>query len=60
MENLIGDGLALGYMPDYFIENPDLIPLKVTGCPYTCHQTIRVIAKDPTALTWLNKLWDHF
>ena len=60
MENLIRDGLALGYMPDYYIEGTDLIPLKISGCPYTCHQTVRVITKDPTALGWLDKLWDQF
>lgn len=60
MENLIREGLALGYLPDYFIEGAGLIPLKISGCPYSCHQTVRVIAKDPTALGWLNKLWDQF
>jgi DNA-binding transcriptional LysR family regulator len=60
MENLIRDGLALGYMPQYFIESAGLIPLKISGCPYTCQQTVRVISKDPTALGWLNKLWDEF
>lgn len=60
MENLIHKGLALGYLPDYFIESAGLIPLKISGCPYSCHQTVRVIAKDPAALGWLNKLWDEF
>lgn len=60
MENLIREGLALGYLPDYFIESAGLIPLKISGCPYSCHQTVRVITKDPTALGWLNKLWDQF
>lgn len=60
MENLIRSGLALGYLPDYFIESAGLIPLKISGCPYSCHQTVRVITKDPTALGWLNKLWDQF
>ncbi len=59
LENLIQDGTALGYLPDYFIESSGLIPLKVTGCPYTCHQTVRIIAKDPSLLGWLNKLWDQ-
>lgn len=58
MEDLIKNGMALGYLPDYFIENSELIPLKISGCSYTCHQTVRVIAKDPTALSWLNRLWD--
>ena len=60
MENLIQDGVALGYLPDYFVESAGLIPLKITGCPYSCHQTVRVISKDPEALGWLNKLWDRF
>ncbi len=59
MENLIQDGMALGYLPDYFVEKSvGLIPLKVSGCPYSCNQTVRVIAKDPSSLGWLNKLWD--
>lgn len=57
MENLIQSGMALGYLPDYFIEGAGLVPLKVAGCPYTCRQTIRVVAKDPDALGWLGKLW---
>ncbi len=60
MENLIHEGLALGYLPDYFVESAGLIPLKISGCPYTCQQKVRVIAKDPAALGWLNKLWDQF
>jgi DNA-binding transcriptional LysR family regulator len=60
VENLIQDGLALGYLPDYFIKAAGLIPLKISGCSYSCHQTVRLIAKDPTALGWLNKLWDQF
>lgn len=59
MENLIEGGMALGYLPDYFVESTGLIPLRVSGCPYSCHQTVRVITKDPTALGWLNKLWDQ-
>lgn len=57
LENLIQDGLALGYLPDYYIENSSLVALKVSGCSYTCQQTIRLVAKDPTALGWLNSLW---
>jgi DNA-binding transcriptional LysR family regulator len=60
MENVIRGGLALGYLPDYFIESSGFIPLKISGCPYSCHQTVRLIAKDPTSLGWLNKLWTQF
>lgn len=60
METLVSNGMALGYLPEYFIESAGLVPLKISGCPYSCHQTIRLITKDPTALGWLNKLWDEF
>ena len=60
MENLIQEGLALGYLPDYFVKSSSLVQLKVSGCPYTCHQTVRLITKDPKALGWLNTLWDQF
>lgn len=59
LENLIQEGLALGYLPNYFIERAGLIPVKVSGCPYTCQQTVRVIAKDPKSLGWLNQLWNQ-
>lgn len=60
MENLIQEGMALGYLPDYFIKNSDLVPLQISGCSYTCRQTIRIITKDPKALGWINVLWDQF
>ncbi len=59
MENMIHAGLALGYLPDPVIESADLIPLRVSGCRYSCSQTVRLIAKDPTSLGWLNRLWDE-
>ncbi|MGE3682142.1 MAG: LysR family transcriptional regulator [Bdellovibrionales bacterium] len=58
MENLIKAGLALGYLPDYFIESAGLRTLRVSGCPYTCSQTVRVVTQDPTTLGWLSRLWD--
>ena len=58
MENLIREGTALAYLPDYFVKTADLQVLKVTGCPYTCQQTVRLVCKDPNSLGWLSKLWD--
>lgn len=59
MENLIREGFALGYLPDHFIQRAGLVPLKVTGCPYSCQQTVRVVARDPSSLGWLSRLWDE-
>jgi DNA-binding transcriptional LysR family regulator len=58
MENLIHEGLALGYLPDYFVKSSGLVPLKISGCPYSCQQTIRLIAKDPSQLSWLSRVWE--
>ncbi len=58
MENLIREGLALGYLPDYFVAGAGLVPLKISGCPYYCQQTVRLIAKAPITSMWLQKLWD--
>ncbi|MBI5631839.1 MAG: LysR family transcriptional regulator [Elusimicrobia bacterium] len=57
MENLIREGLALGYLPGYLVASAGLIPLKISGCPYYCRQTVRLIAKDPIVLGWLRQLW---
>jgi hypothetical protein len=59
MENLIKEGLALAYLPEYFVESSGLKTLNVTGCPYSCNQSVKVLAKDPTALSWMNKLWSQ-
>jgi hypothetical protein len=32
--------------------------LKVSGCPYTCQQTVRIITRNSASLGWLSKLWD--
>jgi DNA-binding transcriptional LysR family regulator len=58
MENLIQEGMALGYLPSYFVEDSGLVPLNVEGCPYSCSQTIRIISKDPSNLGWLNRVWN--
>ncbi len=59
MENLIQEGMALGYLPEYFVESTGLISLKISGCPYSCQQTVRIITKNPKALGWLNRLWNQ-
>jgi DNA-binding transcriptional LysR family regulator len=57
MENLIQEGLALAYLPDYFVDTAGLVALKISGCPYTCEQTVRLVTKDPKELGWLSRLW---
>jgi len=58
MEKLVHEGSAMAFLPDYLIESAELQALKVSGCPYTCQQTVRLICKDSNSLSWLSKLWD--
>ncbi len=57
IEQLIASGEALAYLPDYYLKQLDFVPLKITGCPYTCRQNIKLICQDPDRLSWLSKAW---
>lgn len=58
MENLLLRGLALAYIPDYYAKELGLIHLNVTGCPYSCQQSVKLICKDPEALGWMSAVWN--
>jgi hypothetical protein len=40
----LDDGLALAYLPDFFVALSKLKVIKVTNCPYVCKQKIRMVA----------------
>lgn len=58
MEKLIQKGHALAYLPDYHVKELDFVNLNVTGCPYSCQQSVKLICRDPKALGWMSKVWD--
>lgn len=60
IEKLVQKGHALAYLPDYYVNELDLISLNVTGCPYTCQQTVKIICRDPDALGWMGRIWKDF
>lgn len=60
MENLLQKGHALAYLPDYYVKELNLINLNVTGCPYSCQQSVKLICKDPDALGWMSRVWEAF
>lgn len=60
VEELVAQNQALAYLPDYFVKETSFVSLKVTGCPYSCHQSIKLICKDPSALSWMSRVWDLF
>lgn len=57
LEELVVNGQAIAYLPDYFCKNLDLEILKITGCPYTCTQTVKLLAKNPKNVGWLNQIF---
>ncbi len=59
MEQFVHRGMALGYLPDYCVRESALVPLNVSGCPFSCLQTVRIIAKNPSALNWMSRLWNQ-
>lgn len=60
LENYVRSGRALAYLPDYYFEQEDLVPLQITGCSFNCSQSIKLVCKNPEALGWLSKVWDNF
>ena len=57
LEELVQNGLAIAYLPDYFCESSDLRILKITGCPYSCSQKVKLIARSPKEIGWLNQFF---
>lgn len=57
LEELVISGKALAYIPDYYAEQIPVVTLKISGCPYSCHQTIRLLCRSPEQAGWLNNLF---
>ena len=57
LEELVVGGQAIAYLPSYFCESLPLESLKISGCPYTCVQKIRLVAKNPKDTSWLNQIF---
>ncbi len=57
LEEFVATGKAIAYLPDYFCENSHLERLKVSGCPYSCVQKVRLIAKNPKDVGWMNQVY---
>ena len=58
LEELVASGQAIAYLPDYFLDSPiGLTELRISGCPYTCSQKIRLVTRRAKELAWLNQLF---
>lgn len=57
LEELVVSGKAIAYLPSYFCDNLPVKYLKISGCPYTCVQKIKLIARNPKDKGWLNQVY---
>ncbi len=58
LEEYLVSGRALAYLPDYFAENLKVESLKVSGCPYSCQQKIKMVTRKNQSLWWLNQIFN--
>lgn len=54
LETIVASGKAIAYLPEYFGNQLGLEIINVKGCPYTCNQKIKIIARDPKDLKWMD------
>ena len=55
---LVSEGKAIAYLPDYLVaEMPRALPLKISGCPYSCAQKIQLVARRPKDTAWIQALF---
>ena len=54
---LVEEGRAVAYLPDYLVKKLDVLVLNVSGCPYTCVQSINLVAKKPEERAWTKHLF---
>jgi DNA-binding transcriptional LysR family regulator len=58
LEDLVTNGTALAYLPDYFAKKIGVKALNVEGCPYICLQKVRVAARNLKDHGWLKRVFD--
>lgn len=57
LEEILVEGKAIAYLPDYFGKKLDVLPLKINDCPYTCQQKIKMVARNSKDIGWLNQIF---
>lgn len=57
IEEIVTQGDALTYLPDYHAEAMAVATITVTGCAYSCRQTVRLAAKKPGDAGWIAALF---
>ena len=56
IEELVSNGSALAYLPDYIETKTGILPINVIGCPYACVQKIKLVVRDVHEVGWLKQV----
>jgi hypothetical protein len=43
LESIVQSGLAMAYLPDFYVQVANLKVINIGDCPYTCKQKIRLV-----------------
>jgi DNA-binding transcriptional LysR family regulator len=57
LETFVTEGHAIAYLPEYYADQLKVLTLKVTGCPYSCAQKIKLVARRPKQVSWIHPLF---
>jgi DNA-binding transcriptional LysR family regulator len=56
MEEIVESGFALAYLPEHLVSRLNVLPLLISGCPYSCKQTVNIMARSADESRWLMSL----
>ncbi|WP_394779367.1 LysR substrate-binding domain-containing protein [Undibacterium sp.] len=56
ISQLLAEGKALAYLPDYVIQRLGMQVLAITGCPYFCRQSVVLVHRESAGLGWIAAL----
>lgn len=57
LEEILLQGKAIAYLPEYLMKDAEAEVLKVADCPYSCQQKIRILCRNPKEIGWLNQIF---
>jgi DNA-binding transcriptional LysR family regulator len=56
IEEIVESGAALTYLPEHLVARLNVLPLSISGCPYSCKQTVKIMARNADENRWLLSL----
>lgn len=57
LEQVVSQGHAIAYLPDYLAKPLNLKVLEISGCPYSCTQKIKLVTRNPKEISWINQVF---